>query len=301
MNHQEQSRLIEDPSDIVQSFPKYEINILCCRYWWIENWEFQDLSFPFWRIYHNKLEGATITYNGEDIPIMPNSLVLIAPYTSYSTRLYNHSVPQGGYALLGGRVGSEEDAKNHRMLHCFIHFNVSNPYCYSQQGVFVIPLSAELKQHVEQVKNYLMQQASDFDFATTISINAIITQLLSTLPNSQWQTIGHDPRIRNAIRYIDKNIGANLDNPVLAGKVNMATNSFIRLFTKDIGQAPQQYIKFKRIEKACILFHHSNHSIEEIASLCGFADRYHFSRIFKQMKQVSPARYKKNLELRVES
>lgn len=42
-----------DPSTTVQYFPRVSIKIHCCRYWWLKNWEYSTLSFPFWRIYHN--------------------------------------------------------------------------------------------------------------------------------------------------------------------------------------------------------------------------------------------------------
>lgn len=46
-----------DPSDIIQLFPRYNLQLHCCRYWWLQHWEFKELSFPYWRIYHNSYQG----------------------------------------------------------------------------------------------------------------------------------------------------------------------------------------------------------------------------------------------------
>ena len=73
----------------------------------------------------------------------------------------------------------------------------------------------------------------------------------------------------------------------------MAINSFTRLFAKEIGMAPQQYVQNKRIAQASILLHHSNLSIEEIALETGFYDRFHFTKTFKKWTGTSPARYKR--------
>jgi len=78
-----------DPSDILQIFPNFNLQLLCCRYWWLRKWEFQELSFPYWRIYHNNKEGAVITYNGNEYALTPDRIMIIAPNTSYATRLFD--------------------------------------------------------------------------------------------------------------------------------------------------------------------------------------------------------------------
>lgn len=56
-----------DPSTTVQYFPRVSIKIHCCRYWWLKNWEYSTLSFPFWRIYHNTGVGGVIEYRARPI------------------------------------------------------------------------------------------------------------------------------------------------------------------------------------------------------------------------------------------
>ena len=73
----------------------------------------------------------------------------------------------------------------------------------------------------------------------------------------------------------------------------MATNAFTRLFTDELDISPQRFVKKKRIDKACVLLHHFDYSIDRVASETGFSDRYHFSKIFKQITGFSPAKYRK--------
>ncbi|MFV0507120.1 MAG: helix-turn-helix domain-containing protein [Bacteroidales bacterium] len=284
-----------DPSDRVQIFPKYEVNLLCCRYWWLENWEFRDLSFPFWRIYHNNLEGATILYKDKNISITPDKLILIAPNTSYSTRLYKNRIPQTGYKLKGDRIDLSNIGNNLRLQHLFIHFNLGMPYDYANMGIYSIPINANLNEQLLQIKEHINTETSRFSFHSTLTINSIITQLLSNLPESGWQLASKNHRILQTIYHIEECLNENLENSQLANIAAMSTNAFIRLFTQETGLSPQRYVKEKRIDKACILLHHSNMTIDEIAFSCGFADRYHFSRIFKQITNQSPAKYKKRL------
>jgi AraC-like DNA-binding protein len=48
------------------------------------------------------------------------------------------------------------------------------------------------------------------------------------------------------------------------------------------------------VEKACNLLHHSDLSIDQIASACGFSDRYYFTRVFSKTMAASPGAYRKN-------
>lgn len=71
-----------DPSNIQQTFVKYDIKISCCQYWWLKSWEHKELSFPYWRIYYNNNEGAYITSNNKTIPLLPDHIYIIPPNTS---------------------------------------------------------------------------------------------------------------------------------------------------------------------------------------------------------------------------
>ncbi|MBS2213664.1 helix-turn-helix transcriptional regulator [Carboxylicivirga mesophila] len=286
-----------DPSEIIQVFPKYEIQIHCCRYWWLQNWEFNDLSFPFWRVYHNSFEGAAIIYNNQKIPITPDKLILIAPNTSYSTYMYNNSIPQSGYSLKGGRVSQMLPYNEQYLLHLFIHFNLGMPYDNAIPGVYALPINKELDAMLAGIKKHLNYEHAKFSFYSTLAINTIINHLLSSLPEESWQNTSADYRIIDVIKHIENNLTNDLSNPQLARIASMATNAFTRLFTREAGISPQKYVKKKRIDKACILLHHSTLSIEEIATTCGFADRYHFTRIFNQLTGYSPAKYKKEFRI----
>lgn len=291
-----------DPSDVVQIFPKYNIQLLCCRHWWLQKWEFMELSFPYWRIYHNNTLGAVIIHKEKEYRLAPNKIIMIAPNTSYSTRLYNHRIPKAGYSLIGGRVNSgiseKEFINSRHILHLFIHFNIGIPYDGIVPGVFSFELTDHLQHKLQIIKRHLNYENTQFSFHISLAIQSLITDLLTELPESNWNLITNDYRIKEGLRYIDNNINSDLSNSTLAEKARMATNAYTRLFKEELGISPQKYIKNKRIDKACIFLHHSNLSIDEIALNTGFADRYHFSRVFKQITGISPARYKKEFGIK---
>ena len=291
-----------DPSDVLQMFPSYNLQLHCCRYWWLQHWEFNELSFPYWRIYHNSYKGAVILYDNKEYALSPDKIVMIAPNTSYATRLYDHKIPDTGYELKGGRISASVSEKQlleeKCILHLFIHFNIGMPYDNISPGVFIYELTDHLKEKLQVIKRHLNYEHTRFSFYSNLAIHALISDLLSDLPENSWNLITKDYRILEVLSYVENNSSDELANPVLAEQANMATNAFTRLFTKELGISPQKYVKKKRIDQACILLHHSDISVNDVAIKTGFADRYHFSRIFKQITGVSPARYKKEFGMK---
>lgn len=299
MNLQNKTPHSGDPSNVIQYFPKYQIQLLCCRHWWLEKWEFKELSFPYWRIYHNSSSGAVIIYNGKEYQLAPNKVIMIPPNTSYATRLYNHRIPKGGYSLQGGRVNTNfSEEKKHLdqyILHLFIHFNIGIPYDTFQPGIFCFDLTDHLLEKLQKIKRHLNYENAKFSFHISLELQSLITDLLAELPEDSWNILSKNQRILDSFDFIERNIDNDLNNSILAESANMSTNAFIHLFSSETGMSPQKYIRQKRINQACVLLHHSNYTIDQVAYKTGFANRYHFSKIFKEVSGLSPARYKKVL------
>lgn len=72
-----------------------------------------------------------------------------------------------------------------------------------------------------------------------------------------------------------------------------------KLFKKETGVTPHEYLISKRMERARELLsgrltnRYSNYSVSQIAELCGFSEPLYFSRVFKKRFGVSPSEYKK--------
>lgn len=261
------------------------------------------MAIPYWRVYWNRTPGAYIQFNQQEIALTPDILILIPPNTPFIGYVDKRKLPPSGFLLQGGRIDSEgldqRCTTEGIIRHLFIHFNLPLQNDYVTPQILSIPLTPSIQWKLERITRYLKTEVKHFDFYVTLQVHALITEGLASVPGDQWHPITKDRRMIKVLQYIQQQMEATLQNDVLAKQINLATNAFTRLFTQELGVSPQRYVKRQRIETACMWLHHSDYSIDEIARRTGFADRFHFSRVFKQITGLAPAAYKKGVGVKV--
>jgi AraC-like DNA-binding protein len=98
-----------------------------------------------------------------------------------------------------------------------------------------------------------------------------------------------------ALEYINKNFKEPIDIKQLQKMCNLSQAHFFRLFKKDTGLTPFNYLKQCRLEEAQKLLLITPLTVSEIAGQVGWNDTFHFSRIFKKNIGLSPLNYRKQM------
>lgn len=285
-----------DPWELQQEIANFKVTVHCCRYWMLSEWECKNMSFPFWRVYHSRLGGSYVLFEGKKIELSPDKIIIIPPYTSFSSRLKGTDPNEN---IQGIRIQQEEEIalyqKRGMTDQMFVHFNLGYPYDQIQPDVYEITIDCEREKLVREIENDRLQEPNAIGFSSNLKIVSLILATLQQIPAALWQQPETDNRIQKAIRYIDKNLDKPLTNESLSTLANLATNSFARLFRESMNSSVQQYIQQRRIDQAVILLHHSDLSIDEVASQCGFYDRHHFSRVFRKQTGIPPGSYRQKM------
>ncbi|MGZ3764922.1 MAG: helix-turn-helix domain-containing protein [Mucilaginibacter sp.] len=297
MKEDTSDRLKYDPSNVKQTFPDINVRLHCCHYWMIMEWECNNLASPFWRLYYNTLGDALVTFKGVATILNKGQIFVIPPNTPFSTRLKGNAENGETERHLRRKIVSwaelEELDETVASDHLFIHFNLGLPYDLLEPGVYSFQVRERENRLLNEIKEYCINNDDTFDFTICAAINGLILCLLDEIPRHLWEMQMVDKRVSNALVFIEQHLGERLTNRTFADKANMVENSFARLFKEFTGFPIQQYIKRKRIDKALIFLLHTDASIEKISDECGFSDRHHFSRVFKEIKGTTPALYKR--------
>lgn len=95
--------------------------------------------------------------------------------------------------------------------------------------------------------------------------------------------------------YIVNNYWEDIKISQLAKDNNLDRSYFSRIFKKEIGRSPQQFLLDFRMERAKELLKRNDVSVGDCARSVGYKDPLVFSKIFKNYFSVSPMKYRKKL------
>lgn len=233
---------------------------------WIQN----NLMTPYWRFYWNPEPGGFLKFSGREIALTPEYFYILPGYLPFST--------------FAKKPFSQ----------FYIHFNPTESLVTPRE-MFIIPAE---KTEVHIIRNFINRENNQENRQLTLfTAMAVLAPVLLRLPESLWRLpLGPDPRIIQIKDWISHHCDTPRNNDGLAQMVKMSRNGFIRLFESQIGESPQAYSRRRRIEQACELLNFTDLSLEAIAERTGFADRYHFSRVFAKTLLTSPAAFRKQFQ-----
>ena len=102
-----------------------------------------------------------------------------------------------------------------------------------------------------------------------------------------------DQRVAAALEYIKRNYHQKIKLEDIAKATHLSPFHLQRLFSQELGESPDVYLRRIRLEKAGHLLHvNPDKSLTAIALQCGFRSLPAFSRTFKQVYGVSPSQYR---------
>lgn len=101
------------------------------------------------------------------------------------------------------------------------------------------------------------------------------------------------PKLKNILTYIRKNYDKHIYLEEMAKVAGMSPKYFCAFFKEMTGRTPVEYLKIYRIEKASRKLLNTDEHVTDIAYSCGFNDLSYFIKTFKELKNITPAQYRK--------
>lgn len=251
-----------------------------------ESWTYNGMRNGFWRLYVHGTGGALLSVGNAQYPIPPNRVCLVPAWT---------------------RIDSRCDRQIEQL---FMHFDIvglSEPIVRRWFDKPVMLPEDPLSEHLSARVSAMLKQRDHDVIVATFAAKALavlsIGRLLEHLDQERGDGSGGGnillrrlaelSPVLPALRCIDDRLAEPATNAELAERCAMSEDHFIRIFRRCVGQTPACYALERRVAFAAERLVFSEDSLEQIAEDAGFANRFHFSRVFTGIIGVPPAKYRK--------
>jgi signal transduction histidine kinase/AraC-like DNA-binding protein/CheY-like chemotaxis protein len=102
--------------------------------------------------------------------------------------------------------------------------------------------------------------------------------------------------VKRAVAYLHQNYARPLSRWELAEAIGVSEDYLSRVFSRELGLSPWEYLNRYRIYHAKELLCHTSASINAVAHQVGFHDRGYFSRVFRKLTGVGPQAFRERAE-----
>jgi DNA-binding LacI/PurR family transcriptional regulator/AraC-like DNA-binding protein/signal transduction histidine kinase len=104
--------------------------------------------------------------------------------------------------------------------------------------------------------------------------------------------------IKHALAYLHQHYHHQITRRQVAKAAGMSEDYLSRLFHRELGLSPWDYLNRLRIEQAKARLRDTDENIQVVARRVGFHDRAYFSRIFRKLTGVPPQTFRESPDLR---
>lgn len=125
-------------------------------------------------------------------------------------------------------------------------------------------------------------------------VGGLLYQLFALLAEVQGRPCADQSYLTRAVSYIEANYAQDIQVSQIADMLGLNRSYFCRVFKRQMGMSPQEYIVSYRLEQAEKMLISTKLSQKEIALKVGYPDVYALSRMFKRRYGIAPGKFRAN-------
>ncbi len=173
------------------------------------------------------------------------------------------------------------------------------PWTLAQPEYAHLTNTPELTGTLERLVSVSRTTDANKDVLAGFTLQELLVRLMQTQAR---QLIFHDyarhlttHRFAAVVGYIKKHLAESLTIDKLSALACMSKATFFRLFKREFGLTPVEFIIRERLGEAKRLLRHPLASVAEVCLRAGFNNLSYFQALFKKYEGVTPGAYKKQL------
>ena len=264
-----------------------------------KQWNYKGVLSPYYRIYLIDKGKGKITNGKTSWILEPGFLYLVPSYTlcdlhcpDILVQYFSHFFedPMNGISLFhNNRTVFKVNANKMDIAHFkrLLEINPNRKINRSDN-----PKIYEKNIYYKEYEELNNQQPYPVFLETQGLLLQLISRFMKPAHTHPAEAYAIPTKVVDLLGYIQLNLGQHLSVKYLAKLVNQHPDYLSRLFLQLTGERPLSYIHTKRIERAQYLIVTTNMTLAEISEATGFGNVPHFSKIFKKITNVTPAKYR---------
>lgn len=225
-----------------------------------------------------------VRINGWDIRSRPGGLMALAP------GLEHHELPADTPPRYIA-IFTDRDFFEKRLSAYPLEKGIAFQGEYYEPGPDLLPL---LKRFMAEAEGGLPGSEDVLRSLSAEICHSIIRSMLRLAPPAERASSRIE--IDRAVEYMHANMGSRITLSDMARTANMSTSHFARVFKKEAGLSPVEYLNDIRMDRVRKLLRAGDHSITDIALACGFGSPAYLSERFQKKYGLTPSAYRESLK-----
>lgn len=225
-------------------------------------------SHPYYHMFYIHAGKAAFIVDNETYELGPGQTLLVPKQASHS-----YSNPE-----------------NELLEYLEIKFTLSQPV-FEKPQVSDDPLAAMLFRQILKEYSDLQGMADQAAAAYLAAIVQVLTQQDRYNKERQFRFIdatSYSELTQTIIRYLEEHYGKDITLDSLAELLGYNKSYLCVAFKKDTHSTIMDFLNMIRIRRAAELIVYSDHSLTQVAELCGFTTVSHFNRVFVKYVGITP-------------
>lgn len=155
--------------------------------------------------------------------------------------------------------------------------------------------SAEISSLMNKVISICADSSTEKNVLADLTLKELLIRIMQ---HQNLESLKKDSTNQNPLAYVVGYIKENLHERItiehLSEKAYMSKSTFYRLFKRELGMTPNDYILSEKMNKAKTLLANPENKVASIGYELGFEDSNYFIRAFKKIVGITPGAYQIN-------
>ncbi|WP_421938738.1 AraC family transcriptional regulator [Pedobacter sp.] len=158
----------------------------------------------------------------------------------------------------------------------------------------------EIAYLINKVIRICSERSKEKDVLADLTLKELLVRIMQT---QNLKTISDDANNLNnnplayVLNYIKTNLNEKISINSLSDKACMSKATFYRLFKRELGISPNDFILTEKINKAKMLLSQPGSKVASISYELGFSDANYFIRTFKKLVGITPGVFQQQAQM----